>query len=97
MQQAALEDLKRQHAETVARIDARHAEIVTGLERQLADLEHRLGIACRATAAADQTQEIDPEAVKRMLGRPVPLHQAPFATTDPGRVRPSWARNEESS
>jgi hypothetical protein len=89
-----LDDQAREHADTVARIDARHAETVAGLERQVADLEHRLGIACQASAAADQTQEIDPEVVKRMTAQrvPVPLHQAPFETTDPGCVRPSWAR-----
>ncbi|MDF2707041.1 MAG: hypothetical protein K0R62_2693 [Nonomuraea muscovyensis] len=87
-----LDDQACEHAETVARIDARHAETVAGLERQVADLEHRLGIACQASAAADQTQEIDPEVVKRMTGPPVPLHQAPFAVTDPGHVRPAWAR-----
>lgn len=86
-----LDDQEREQAETVARIDARHAETVAGLERQVADLEHRLAIACQASAAADQTQEIDPEVVKRLTA-PMPLHQAPFATTDPGHVRPAWAR-----
>lgn len=92
-----LDDQAREHADTVARIDARHAETVAGLERQVADLEHRLAIACQASAAADQTQEIDPEVVKRITAPPVPLHQAPFATTDPGRVRPSWVTAEEVS
>lgn len=87
-----LEDQEAAHAETVARIDARHAETVAGLEQQIADLERRLAIACQANAAADQTQEIDPEVVARICGRPVPLFEAPFATTDPGRVAPSWAR-----
>lgn len=87
-----LEDAEARHAETVARIDERHAEVVAGLERQVADLERRLDIACQATAAADQTQEIDPDVVARICGRPIPLHEAPFATTDPGRVSPSWAR-----
>lgn len=87
-----LSDAEARHADTVARIDARHAETVAGLERQVADLERRLAIACQASAAADQTQEIDPEAVKRLTAQPVPLYRAPFASTDPGRVRPSWAR-----
>lgn len=88
-----MQDAEAEHAETIARIDARHAEVVAGLEQQIADLEHRLNIACQATAAADQTQEIDPEVVARICGRPIPLHQAPFATVDPGSVSPSWARD----
>lgn len=87
-----LDDQAQEHAETVQRIDERHAETVAGLEQRVADLEHRLDIACQANAAADETQEINPEVVKRLCITPVPLHQAPFATTDPGRVRPSWAR-----
>ncbi|MGW0584465.1 hypothetical protein ACWD25_53210 [Streptomyces sp. NPDC002920] len=90
-----LVDQAAEHEETVRRIDERHAEVVTGLEAELADARHRLGIACQASAAADQTQEIDTETVRRIFAQPVPLHQAPFATTDPGhvRVRPSWARD----
>lgn len=87
-----LDDQAREHEATVRRIDERHAEIVRGLEQQVADLERRLAIACQASAAADQTQEIDPETVRRICAQPVPLYEAPFATVDPGDVRPSWAR-----
>ncbi|WP_432139738.1 hypothetical protein [Streptomyces sp. bgisy154] len=80
-----LDDQQREHEETVQRIDARHAETVEGLEQRIADLEHRLAIACQASAAADQTQEIPAEVVQRMC-TPVPLYRAPFATTDPGRI-----------
>ena len=86
-----LDALRGEHTEVIDRIDARHAETVDGLQQQIADLERRLNIACQATAAADQTQEIDPDVVARICGRPVPLFEAPFATTDPGRVSPSWA------
>lgn len=91
-----LEDQETAHAEVIARIDARHAEVVAGLEQQIADLEHRLTIACQATAAADQTQEIDAAVVARICGQPIPLYQAPFATTDPAHV-PSWAKVEVTS
>jgi hypothetical protein len=84
--QVQLADQELEHAETVARIDARHAETVAGLERTIADLEWRLAVAVKATAAADQTQEIPAEVVQRLCATPVPLHQAPFATTDPGRI-----------
>lgn len=83
-----LADQEAAHAKTVNRIDARHAETVRLLEQQIADLEHRLNIACQATAAADQTQEIDPGVVARICGRPVPLHLSPMA--NPANV-PSWA------
>jgi phage host-nuclease inhibitor protein Gam len=81
-----LDDLEQEHAETIARIDERHAETVAELRREIADLRRRLAIACQATAAADQTQEIPAEVVRRITAAPVPLHQAPFATTDPGRL-----------
>lgn len=74
------------HAEVIARIDERHGEIVRGLEQQLAELKWRLGIACQASAAADQTQEIPAEVVRQLCIQPVPLHQAPFASTDPGHA-----------
>ena len=87
-----LEEQAGKHADAIARIDARHAETVRGLEQQVADLERRLRVACQANAAADQTQEIDPEIVRRICVQP--LYEAPFATTDPGRIRPSWARTQ---
>ncbi|MCX5522646.1 hypothetical protein OG342_07175 [Streptomyces bobili] len=83
-----LDDQEAAHAETIARIDARHAETVRLLEQQIADLERRLAIACQATAAADQTQEIDPKVIARICGQPVPLHLSPMA--NPAHV-PAWA------
>jgi hypothetical protein len=81
-----LNEQAAKHAEVIARIDARHGEIVRGLEQQLAELKWRLGIACQASAAADQTQEIPAEVVRQLCVQPVPLHQAPFASTSPGQV-----------
>ena len=70
-----LDDQASEHAEVVARIDARNAETVRGLEQQIADLKHRLDIRTWAEAAAERTQEM-------AVIVPVPLHQAPFATAD---------------
>lgn len=82
-----------QRARAVAEADVETRDRwITDLKRELADAQRRLDIACQATAAADQTQEIDPDTVARICGRPVPLFEAPFATTDPGRGLPSWAR-----
>lgn len=44
-----------------------------------------------AKAAADETQEIDPEQVRRYCVQPMPLHQAAAAgllgpVTDPGHI-----------
>ena len=63
--------------------------IVRDLEGQLADAERRLDIRTWAEAAAAKTQELS-------IIQVVPLHDAPFATTSPGRVRPSWAKDEEA-
>jgi len=84
-----LDDQDHEHAETVQRIDERHGEVVRGLEDQIAELERRLRVGVLAEAAAAQTQEIP------ILVAPVPLHQAPFATTNPGHVRPSWAIRDD--
>jgi hypothetical protein len=85
-----LEEQEDRHAATVARIDARHGEIVRGLEQQLAELERRLSVGVLAEAAATRTQEIP------IITPVMPLHQAPFAATDPGRVPPSWAREDDT-
>ncbi|MFE0845332.1 hypothetical protein [Streptomyces rochei] len=85
-----LTDQEARHADTIARIDARHAEIVEGLERQIADLERRLQVGVLAESAAAKTQELPVDEIRRHCAKPVPLHQAPFATTDPAHV-PAWA------
>jgi hypothetical protein len=84
-----LDDQDHKHAEVIARIDERHGEIVRGLEKQIAEFERRLEIRTFAEAAAAQTQPI------QVITPVLPLHQAPFATTNPGRVPPSWAVVDE--
>lgn len=88
-----LDDKDREHEETVRRIDDRYTETIRGLEGIIAGLQHRLGIACKANAAADQTQEIDPEEVRRNCIKPVPLHQSPMARREPDHV-PGWVKDE---
>ena len=53
---------------------------VRDLEKQLADAERRLNIRTWAEAAAAKTQEMP------VVIEVVPLHRAPFATVDPGRI-----------
>lgn len=75
-----LDDQDRAHAETVARIDERHGEVVRGMEDQIADLERRLEIRTFAEAAAAKTQPIP------VITRVLPLHQSPLASVDPTHV-----------
>jgi hypothetical protein len=90
-----LDDKDREHEATVSRIDERHAEVAAGLESELAELRRRLDIACRAETAVTRTQEISLDEIRRPCTRPIPLHESPFATTDPGWVPPSWAVCDE--
>ncbi|MFJ9740879.1 hypothetical protein [Streptomyces sp. NPDC101166] len=53
-----LDEQARAHEETVARIDARHAETVRGLEEQVAELQRRLNVRVLAEHVIAQTQEI---------------------------------------
>jgi hypothetical protein len=76
-----LEDLHNEHAETIARIDERHGEIVRGLEEQIAGLERRLNTRVLAEHVIAQTQEIP------VITPVVPLHRSPQAKT-----APSWAK-----
>jgi hypothetical protein len=76
-----LDDQEREHADTVARIDARHAETVRGLEQQIADLQHRLDVGVKAEHVIAATQEIPADEVRRMCAKPVPLHHSPQAGT----------------
>lgn len=87
-----LDEQAAEHAETVARIDQRHGEIVRGLEQQIADLERRLNTGVLAEHVVTRTQELDPEEVRRFCVQPVPLHQSPLA--NPVHV-PSWAVHAE--
>lgn len=85
-----LDDQDRKHDEVIRRIDERHGETVRGLENQIAELQRRLRIGVLAEAAAAQTQEIP------ILAAPVmPLHQAPFASVNPGRLPCTWGVKDE--
>lgn len=88
-----LDEKDREHEATIQRIDDRHAEVVRGLEAQLAEAGRRLDIACKAETAVTQTQEISVEEIRRHC-TPVPLHQSPQARRDPAHV-PAWARHDE--
>ena len=87
-----LDDLAHEHAETIVRIDERYGEIVRGLENQIADLERRLDVRVLAESVVTRTQELSLDEIRQHCV--MPLNQAPFATTNPGRVRPSWAKDE---
>jgi transposase len=85
-----LADQEEQHAVVIARIEARHAETVRGLERELQEARERLAIACKAETAVTRTQELSVEEIRRHC-TPVPLHQSPMAqTANPAHV-PAWA------
>ncbi|MEU3826510.1 hypothetical protein AB0F36_14495 [Streptomyces sp. NPDC029080] len=60
------------------------------LEKQIADRDRRLDVQALAEAAATETQPIP-------VITPVPLHRAPFATVDPGRVHPAWAKDDPAA
>jgi hypothetical protein len=87
-----LDDKDREHEAAIRRIDDRHAEVVRGLEAQLADANRRLDIACKAETAVTQTQEMPVEEIRRHC-TPVPLHQSPQARR-PEHV-PAWAHRDE--
>jgi len=73
-----------------ARDEIRRLEKVVRLrDQRIADLERRLDIGVKAEHVIAKTQPIP------VITRVMPLHEAPFATTNPGRVRPSWAKDEE--
>jgi hypothetical protein len=83
-----LNEQAAKHAEVIARIDARHGEIVRGLEQQIADLERRLDVSTFAEAAAAKTQEIDVRSLQQRFetGGVLRLGAAPMAAVlNPGQ------------
>jgi hypothetical protein len=100
-------ELKRQEAETVAACalettDSLTAEVAE-LRRQLAPFlaaeanANRVDVPPMERIGADQdTESIDASQIRAEHAAPVPLHRAPFATVDPGRVPPSWAREDDT-
>ena len=89
-----LDDLAHEHAETIARIDERHAEVVRGLEAQVARLERRLEVGVLAEAVVTETQELDVRALQERFadGPVVALNQTPMARRSPGHV-PGWVKD----
>jgi hypothetical protein len=93
-----LDDLHRNHAETIARIDERHGEIVRGLEQQIAELEHRLNVGVLAEHVVAKTQEIPipPDLQARFAaGRAVTLEHSPQAVPPPNL--PPWAAEDRTA
>lgn len=90
-----LDDLHREHAEVIARIDERHGEIVRGLEAQIARLERQLEIGVLAEAVVTETQELDVRALQeRFADGPVrALNQTPMARRQPNHV-PGWVKDQ---
>jgi len=76
-----LSGARADHAQTVARIDARHAEIVAEMQQHIDDLTRRLNIGVLAGAAASETQEIDASELQARFadGPVVSLHHSPQA------------------
>lgn len=89
-----LDDKDDEHEATIARIDARHAEVVDGMQRQIDDLQRRLDIACKAETAVTATQELSVDEIRQHCITPVPLHLSPQARRDPAHV-PAWAQRDE--
>jgi hypothetical protein len=93
-----LDDLHRDHAETIARIDERHGEIVRGLEQQIEDLERRLDTRVLAENVVTKTQEIPipPDLQARFAaGRAVTLEHSPQAVPPPNL--PPWAAEDRTA
>jgi chromosome segregation ATPase len=62
---------------------------IRDLENQVTDAERRLDVRKLAETAVARTQEIP------IVTRVMPLHQAPFATTNPGRLPCTWAVRDD--
>lgn len=90
---AALEQERERRK--LAETELAQAEAAVELRDQtIADLERRLAVGALAESAATRTQELSIDEIRRHCV--MPLHQAPFATTDPAHV-PGWARRDEEN
>ena len=93
-----LDEQAAEHAEVIARIDARHGEIVRGLERQIEELERRLKTRVLAESVATKTQEIPipPDLQQRFAaGRAVTLDHSPQAVPPP--ALPTWTNGDRNA
>ncbi|MEU0847666.1 hypothetical protein ABZ387_06825 [Streptomyces flaveolus] len=68
-------------------------ETVRLRDQQITDLQRKVDIGVKAEHVVTRTQELSVEEIRRHCIKPVPLHQAPFATTDPAHV-PAWASRD---
>ncbi|MFE6355923.1 hypothetical protein ACFVOO_24080 [Streptomyces rochei] len=59
-------------------------------DQEITDLKRKVDIGVKAEHVIAKTQELPADEIRRHCATPVPLHQAPFATTDPAHV-PAWA------
>ncbi|MEU8642323.1 hypothetical protein AB0C91_10435 [Streptomyces sp. NPDC048674] len=81
-----------QERRAVAEKELQQAEEAIRLrDRRIAELERKISVGVNAEHVIAETQELSADEIRRHCVKPMPLHQAPFATTNPGRVRPSWA------
>lgn len=71
--------------------------VVRRRDQRIADLERRLEDRVKAEHVIAKTQELDGEEIQRHCITPVPLYEAPFATTNPGRIRPTWAKDDPAA
>lgn len=79
-------------ARAVAEQQRDQAEKVIRLRNEeIAGLKATAGIRAQAENVITPTQEIPADTVCQVFAHPMPLHQAPFATTDPGRINPPQA------
>jgi hypothetical protein len=91
-QRVQLDDADRKLADEkdrreVAEKALEQAEAVIRLrDQRIADLERKVDVGVKAEHVVAKTQELSVDEIRRHCITPVPLHQAPFATTDPGRI-----------
>jgi chromosome segregation ATPase len=77
-----------------ARKEIRQLEETVRLrDQQITDLQRKVDIGVKAEHVVTRTQELSVEEIRRHCIKPVPLHEAPFATTDPAHV-PAWASRD---
>lgn len=69
-------------------------DVVRLRDQEIKRLNERITVGVNAEHVIAKTQEIDVSELRRRFdtGSPVRLGASPVATTNPGRVPPSWAR-----
>jgi len=82
---AQLRTERDEYATAVARMEERHDEEIRAHKRHVAELARRLELRSRTEAAVTRTQTI-----------PAFFAATKVATTDPGHVPPSWAREDDT-